>query len=132
MYRITITDTTTDATVTCDPYDLAETITPWYPDAPQEVLDAITELQQLLTTERYPYIDGLCTYLAITIEAAQPLDLEGFADRVGVEYSTIRRYRGRGMLPDPDVTLGQSSGWYADTIDAWQESRPGSGRRAKA
>ena len=33
---------------------------------------------------------------------------------------------------DPDVTLGQSSGWYADTIDAWQESRPGRGRRTKA
>ena len=52
MYRITITDTTTDATVTCDPYDLAETITPWYPDAPQEVLDAIAELQRVIVAER--------------------------------------------------------------------------------
>ena len=129
MYRITITDTITGRTVTCDPYDLAEAITPWYPDAPQEVLDAIAELHQLLTTERYPDIDGLCTYLAVTVEAAQPLHLAEFADRIGVEYSTIRRYRGRGMLPDPDVTLGQSSGWYADTIDRWHAARPGRGRR---
>ncbi len=56
------------------------------------------------------------------------LDLRGVADRIGLSYATIRRYRSQDpSFPTPDATLGQSPGWLAETIDAWQAARPGRG-----
>ncbi|MCI2958232.1 XRE family transcriptional regulator [Agromyces atrinae] len=46
------------------------------------------------------------------------------AERLGVQRSTLGRYK----LPTPDVMIGETRGWTAETIDAWNEARPGSGR----
>lgn len=56
------------------------------------------------------------------------LDLAAIAQRIGVSYASIRRYRSQdATFPQPDAMLGQSPGWHANTIDAWQAQRPGRG-----
>jgi predicted DNA-binding transcriptional regulator AlpA len=57
------------------------------------------------------------------------LDTAAVAELVGVQPATIRRYLSLGLVPPPDVRLGQAPGWYQETIDRWLRSRPGQGRR---
>lgn len=45
------------------------------------------------------------------------------AERIGVAVGTLSRYK----LPEPDAKIGTTRGWLLKTIDAWNESRPGSG-----
>lgn len=51
-----------------------------------------------------------------------------FAARIGVQSSTLARYK----LPKPDVIIGSgvrpTFGWTTQTIDAWNAARPGRGR----
>jgi hypothetical protein len=47
------------------------------------------------------------------------------AARIGLK--NVRSLSGLN-LPDPDVLVGDHAGWRADTIDAWQVTRPGHGR----
>jgi hypothetical protein len=65
----TITDIAgTSGTVTVDARDLAETITPWYPEAPAEVYEVIEALQdQLLRGED---TGGAQEYLGVTVDRA--------------------------------------------------------------
>lgn len=49
-----------------------------------------------------------------------------FAERIGVNPSTLGRYK----LPDPDATVGTARGWLPETVDAWNEARPGKGAGA--
>lgn len=53
--KVTITDTAgTSGTITTELDTVATAITPWYPDAPATILDAIDDLQaHLLTGEDY-------------------------------------------------------------------------------
>jgi len=46
------------------------------------------------------------------------------AKRIGVQPSTLSRYT---HLPEPDALIGDVRGWLAETVDAWQASRPGRG-----
>ena len=55
------------------------------------------------------------------------LDMMAAADRLGVSYATVRRYRATGGFPPADVVVGQSPGWLPGTLDAWQAGRPGRG-----
>ena len=52
------------------------------------------------------------------------LSLTEVAERLGVARGTLGRYR----LPEPDAMIGTTRGWLPETIDAWNASRPGSGR----
>lgn len=47
------------------------------------------------------------------------------AERIGVKPDTLGRYK----LPDPDAMIGSTRGWLPETIDHWNASRPGRGRR---
>ncbi len=49
-----------------------------------------------------------------------------FAERIGVLNGTLSRY----ALPEPDALIGTTRGWTAETIDAWNEARPGKGAGA--
>lgn len=72
--RITVTDTAAGQTATIHPSDLTETISPWFAEAPPEVLDAIERLQvALLASDRRDRDPAreLAAYLAITIEEHQ-------------------------------------------------------------
>ena len=42
---VTITDTITNAEVTCDANDIADSIRPWFEDAPAEITEAIEALE---------------------------------------------------------------------------------------
>lgn len=66
----------------------------------------------------------------------QYLNLAQFAERINVAPKTMSRYK----LPDPDVVVGPVNedgtiprgtvrGWLPETIDAWDDSRPGRGAR---
>lgn len=52
------------------------------------------------------------------------LSRKEFAERVGVLPDSLNRY----TLPPADVTLNGSLGWRPETVDAWNEARPGRGR----
>jgi predicted DNA-binding transcriptional regulator AlpA len=54
-------------------------------------------------------------------EPVRYLSLTEFAARIGV--TSLSKYR----LPAPDAMIGGTRGWTAETIDAWQAARPGSG-----
>ncbi|GAA1498829.1 helix-turn-helix transcriptional regulator [Paeniglutamicibacter kerguelensis] len=62
------------------------------------------------------------------------LAIAGIATRVGVSPNTIKKYADDGRLPEPDAITGDGPksvrGWLPETIDAWNASRPGRGRKA--
>lgn len=71
-----------------------------------------------------------------TREPVGYLSLRQVADRIGVEPSTLSRYK----LPEPDATIGPVDddgtvprgtfrGWLPETIDVWNAARPGRGAR---
>lgn len=50
------------------------------------------------------------------------------AARIGVQPDTLNRYK----LPPPDAQIGvRLIGWLPETIDEWNEARPGRGWRAR-
>lgn len=49
------------------------------------------------------------------------LSIQQVADRLGITRGTVIRYK----LPAPDATIGTTRGWLPETIDAWDEARPG-------
>lgn len=49
------------------------------------------------------------------------------AHHLGVTADTIRAYRSRGILPEPDGAFGREEWWWPDTITGWQATRPGRG-----
>ena len=51
---VTITDTITNAEVTCDANDIADSIRPWFEDAPAEITEAIEALENAVRA-------GACT-----------------------------------------------------------------------
>lgn len=53
----------------------------------------------------------------------QLVDYAGISAVTGVDVRTLRVWAGRGHLPDPDVRLGQSPGWYPATIQRWAAAR---------
>lgn len=54
-------------------------------------------------------------------------DTSMFAARHGLEPASIRTYKSRGSIPEPDLQLGPAPGWLIDTIEAW--APPGQGAR---
>ncbi|MFD2759772.1 hypothetical protein [Lentibacillus juripiscarius] len=44
-----------------------------------------------------------------------------FAKEQGMEYSTrhLSVYKGRDLLPEPTVMIGDKAGWTKDQIDEW-------------
>ncbi|QQK78023.1 hypothetical protein HUG15_22170 [Salicibibacter cibarius] len=44
-----------------------------------------------------------------------------FAKEEGLEYSTrhLSVYKGRGMLPEPTVLIGDKAGWTREQINEW-------------
>ncbi|MGV9181794.1 transcriptional regulator [Arcanobacterium canis] len=61
------------------------------------------------------------------------LSLRGYAKRIGIAYSTIRKYQIEKRLAPPDAIIGEGNspthGWLPETIDTWQINRPGQGAR---
>ena len=53
-------------------------------------------------------------------EPSELLGLSEIALRLGVSHSTPNKWRARGILPDPDVTVSGTPIWYSETIDAWR------------
>ena len=47
----------------------------------------------------------------------------------GVCSDTVQSYDERGYLPEADAQIGRDFGWPPETIDEWNESRPGRGAR---
>ena len=118
----------TGETVTCSVYDVEDTLAAWYPEAPAEITDAIGRLEHELRSQRYPETSELDAHLALSWEWARPQELREAAEHLGMAYSTIRGYRSTDpSFPTPDISLGQSDGWWATTLDAWQAQRPGRG-----
>lgn len=51
------------------------------------------------------------------------------ATELGVAESTLRNYRSRGQMPEPDGQDRYGPWWYPDTITTWHTNRPGPGNR---
>lgn len=52
------------------------------------------------------------------------------AERWGMEENTLRQWRFRGKLPEPDLVVGNSPAWYEKTIAELeaQDGQTGKGR----
>jgi hypothetical protein len=74
-------------------------------------------------------VDHMAAYATVT-PPTYYLSLDGFANRIGVDYQTIKAYRSRDLLPPPDITLGGSPGWLLATADKYQTDRRGRGFRS--
>lgn len=63
---LTITDQLSDQTTTCETFDIAATIGPWYPSAPVAVTTAVADLETAAL--RGEPTDQLEAFLAVTID----------------------------------------------------------------
>ena len=63
----TVTDNVIGATVTGTVYDIEDTIRGWFPDAPEEVAEALDEFMLFLRDPRPSYTEA-GTYLGLTVE----------------------------------------------------------------
>ena len=61
----TITDTTTGAETTCDAYTIADSIRPWFEDAPAEITEAIEALENAVRAGAYT--GELESFLAVQV-----------------------------------------------------------------
>lgn len=61
-------------------------------------------------------------------ERADQLTTADVAKLAGITPASVRRYRVRGVLPEPDGMLGSTPWWYRHTITAWLEVRRQPGR----
>jgi predicted DNA-binding transcriptional regulator AlpA len=57
------------------------------------------------------------------------LSMGEVAERTGLAESSVRTYRSRGGMPEPDVMVGRTPGWLPATIDEWAKTLPGRGAR---
>lgn len=64
---ILVSDDNSDAVACIPSWDFAETVTPWFPEAPEEVIEAIGDLQTTLNRGDGP-VDELARYLGLTID----------------------------------------------------------------
>lgn len=51
------------------------------------------------------------------------LGYKDIAAKTGIGEATLRNYRKRGYLPEPDVMLADRPRWYLSTIVTWQNLR---------
>ncbi|UVF61151.1 MerR-like helix-turn-helix DNA binding domain protein [Arthrobacter phage Aoka] len=58
---------------------------------------------------------------------AGPVKLYSYGDlaeRSGLDAATLRVWKSRGKLPEPDFEVGQSPAWTAETAEAWIRTLP--------
>lgn len=48
------------------------------------------------------------------------LTIDEVAARLGVTTSTVRAYKARGQMPEPDKTYGTKPLWLESTIQQWR------------
>jgi hypothetical protein len=81
MYLITDTAGTSGPTVVADAHQIADTIRPWYPDAPAEVLAAVDDLEAAILAD-HPRAYDLAVFLALTVEKVDRAEVDlGDPDR---------------------------------------------------
>jgi predicted DNA-binding transcriptional regulator AlpA len=51
------------------------------------------------------------------------LDTRDVAALLGIKPDTVRWYKKRGILPDPDKYFGRSPAWNRSTIETWDAAR---------
>ena len=106
--HITFTSEAGD-TVTCSVYDVVDTLSVWYPDAPAEVTDAISELARKVVADRYPETSEEDAALGLSWEWAKLLDLAASAEHLGIADRVGSIEKGK----DADIVL-----WDGDPLDA--------------
>lgn len=61
--------------------------------------------------------------------AVHYMTINQVAEHIGLSFHTVKKYQSEGRLPEPDAILGRGCaakyGWLEETIDQWQENRPG-------
>lgn len=53
------------------------------------------------------------------------LSTTDIAARLGITRAAVSKYG----LPEPDAVIGTVRGWLPETIDGWEQRRPGQGAR---
>jgi predicted DNA-binding transcriptional regulator AlpA len=52
---------------------------------------------------------------------ARLIDYDEIQERTGIPYNTLRVWKVRGKMPEPDYTVGQSPAWLPAHIEPWIE-----------
>lgn len=50
------------------------------------------------------------------------LSYKDLSQRWGITVSTLRQWKQRGKLPDPDLLVGKSPAWYEETIQTMEDN----------
>lgn len=80
--------------------------------AQEDVEAAIERMRQALA-------DPARVHEALIRYHVQPVGLTEIAEMLGVEAQTARNWRTRGVLPEPDWTVGGRPVWELRTIERW-------------
>lgn len=51
------------------------------------------------------------------------LDTQRVSEILGIKTETVRWYKKRGILPEPDQYFGRSPAWKRSTIQTWDDAR---------
>jgi hypothetical protein len=51
------------------------------------------------------------------------IDASEVANRLNLKKDTVKKYRLRGVLPEPDRFFGRTPVWDPQTIDHWESNR---------
>jgi hypothetical protein len=99
------------------------------PDETQ-IRRALAETYDLANTEDRPALVAayLAGWHASRTVFADPVGIPEIGQRLGVERTTVDQWRQRGVLPDPDWTIGGRPAWDWLTIRLWADE---TGRTAK-
>ena len=63
----------------------------------------------------------------------QYLALSDLAKAAGITFNTVKSYKAKGLLPEPDALIGLGDrairAWLPETVEEWIKNRPGRGAR---
>jgi predicted DNA-binding transcriptional regulator AlpA len=111
-----------------------ETFLPLTLDADEAIVE---DIPTVLRTAGYEIVPGTGTDTeygyAVEVTPIETtvtyLSMPEIAARAGLAEQTVRQYRSRGRLPQPDAMIGRTPGWTEATADAWIATLPGQGAR---
>jgi predicted DNA-binding transcriptional regulator AlpA len=105
------------------------------PEAPElpPLPEGVAELADNLTAAM-DRIFGRLAALELSAAGIEPtVTIDQWAAALACSRREVERMRSAGKLPPPDLTIGRSPRWKAETLRAWIDAqRPARGRRGRA
>ena len=114
-----ITDTTTGTVTYCEPHDLHATLVGLNPDAPDDVRQAISDLDDAVA--RHDPTDEIEAFLAVRVDRLTAAEyLEHVADLARTARAALRdAVIDARKAGTPETTIAEATGLSRSTVRAW-------------